>query len=76
MAEFNTHGNGNGLNDLYILPASLAEASTITLLLALQGRSFSWSYANVPGHAWYGKRFIEVPFGEALQSELSVALVG
>lgn len=71
MAQFDTHGNGNGLNDLYILPADELEATAIARFLTERGRSFTWSYANVRGHDWYGKRFIEVPFGESLAAEIA-----
>lgn len=69
-AQFSTHGNGKGLNDLYILPSSPEEADKIINFLKQSDRSFQWSVANVKGHDWYGKRFIEVPFGESLQSQI------
>ena len=69
-AEFGTHGNNVGLNDLYVLPSSPEEANKIEQYLKQNGRSYQWSNANVEGHAWYGKRFIEIPFGESLKEEI------
>lgn len=69
-AEFGSHGNGNGLNDLYILPSSPEEAAKIIEFLKIKNHMFQWSNANVKGHSWYGKRFIEIPFGESLKPEI------
>ena len=59
-----THGNGNELNDLYILPESNEEESKIIECLEKHGLGYQFSYGNVKGHEWYGKKFIEVPFCE------------
>lgn len=59
-----THGNGHGLDDLYILPDNDNEAKRITDYLAARGIGFDWSLSDVEGQDWFGKRFIEIPFGE------------
>lgn len=64
--QTNKHGNGNGLDDLYILPDSPQEGERIVSYLRKVGHSFSWSYSDVEGQSWHGKRFIEIPFGESL----------
>ena len=61
-----THGNGNGLNDLYILPETPEETGTITRYLRHRAISHHWSHSDVEGQEWYGKNFIEIPFGEGL----------
>lgn len=60
------HGNGNGLDDLYILPDDEAESKRITDYLAARNIGFGWSTSDVEGQEWYGKRFIDIPFGEGL----------
>lgn len=75
-AEFSSHGNGKGLNDLYILPSSPEEGQKIEQYLKSIDHMFEWSNANVKGHAWYGKRFIEIPFGESLQPEIEKTVGG
>lgn len=65
-----THGLNHGLNDLYILPESAAETATIWRFLKDKNVSYRTTYANVEGHDWYGKNFIDVPFGEYLWEEL------
>jgi hypothetical protein len=74
-AEFNSHGNNVGLNDLYVLPASPEEGQKIEEYLKQNGRSYEWSFSNVEGQPWHGKRFIEIPFGESLKGEIE-GLVG
>ncbi len=69
-----THGNGNGLNDLYILPDNQHESDRITRYLKERGQRFSWSYSDVEGQDWYGKAFIEIAFGESLLPEIELRL--
>lgn len=69
-----THGNGNGLDDLYILPDDQHEAERITRYLKERGQRFSWSASDVMGQDWYGKAFIEIAFGESLLPEIEAAL--
>lgn len=73
-AEFGSHGNGKGLNDLYVLPASQEEAAAIMSFLKEKDHSFHWVVANVQGHNWYGKSFLDIPFGESLQPEIEKLL--
>lgn len=68
--KFDQHGNGVGLDDLYVLPESADESAKIIKYLDKMGIGYHWSFANVKGHAWYGQRFIEVPFYEHLKDQL------
>lgn len=68
--KFNTHGNGNGLNDLYVLPESKDEEKAIINHLNKIGRGYRFSFSDVMGQSWYGQTFIEITFGESLQKEL------
>ena len=68
--KIDSHGNGNGLNDLYILPETEEETKKVMRYIEDNGLSYQWSRANVQGHEWYGKRFIEIPFGEAHKSKI------
>lgn len=69
-----THGNGNGLDDLYILPDDHAEAERITQYLFSRGMPHHWSASDVEGQDWYGRRFIEIPFGEGMESVIRAAV--
>lgn len=62
--KYDTHGNGNGLNDLYILPESSAERHNLQSLAKTNGWDYSWYFSDVEGHKWHGKQFMEIPFGE------------
>lgn len=72
----NTHGNGNGLNDLYILPDDDQERQRITDYLDSRGIHYQWSFSDVEGQDWFGKRFIELPFGEGLLGVIQQAVSG
>ena len=61
---------GHGMGDLYILPNSPEEAQKIIKFVQDCGRASTWSTANVEGHKWYGKRFIEVPFGMDIEKDM------
>lgn len=61
----NTHGNGMGLNDLYLLPESREENSKIMMYLRTNGINYRCQYSDVEGQEWYGNVFIELPFGES-----------
>lgn len=69
--KFDKHGNGNGMDDLYVLPESKAERDAIILFLHSIGRSFSMKHSTVDGQDWYGKTFIEIHFGEHLQTAIA-----
>jgi len=65
-----THGNGTGLNDLHILPETDEEARSIIEWLTREDLQYTWERANVKGHDWYGKHFIDVPFAEGLELKI------
>jgi len=65
--QTSNHGNGRGLNDLYVLPETTEERQVITNYLKSQDIGFSTSYSDVTGQDWYGKSFIEIPFGEGYE---------
>jgi len=68
--KFDKHGNGHGLDDLYCLPETEKEKNLLVSWLRAKERGFTISWANVEGHEWYGKSFIEIPFGENLRTEI------
>lgn len=68
--KFNSHGNGNGLNDLYILPESEEEKRKVIAYLKANCKGYQYSFSNIEGQDWYGKMFIEVPFGESLREAI------
>ena len=70
MFEFATHGNGNGLDDLYILPSSAGEALKITRFLRSIDRKHTWELSDVPGQNWYGAEFLAIPFGLGLLADI------
>ena len=69
-----THGNGNGLNDLYILPENDKERKHIPLIVKALGHECNLCYSDVKGQEWYHKWFIEVPFGECHLEDIKKAL--
>lgn len=62
MAQISTHAT-----DLYILPETQEERAEIIRQLTELRRSFTSELSNVEGQSWYGKLFIEVPFGSGLE---------
>lgn len=72
--KFDTHGNGNGLNDLYVLPESNDELRDIIKFLESIGQTFQMSYVNVKGHEWYGKSFLDIPFRQDLKTVIIESL--
>lgn len=68
--QFDTHGNGNGYNDLYILPETQEEKEKLNAFISMG----AWCYSNVEGQAWYGKTFLDIPFGEYLREEIERAI--
>lgn len=68
---FNSHGNGNGLNDLHVLPEDEDERKAIRDWLDLNEVYYTSSLANVEGHEWYGGIFIEIPFRSDLREALT-----
>ena len=71
----NTHGNGNGMDDLYILPDSHEESQRIVKYLRKTDRSFYWSRSDVEEHEWHGRSFIDIPFGGSLLNDIRAALL-
>ncbi len=69
--KFDKHGNGNGLDDLYVLPETDKERDKIIAYLKSINHSYEWSFSNVEGQDWYGKRFLDIPFGECLREEIA-----
>lgn len=69
-----THGNGNGLNDLHILPESADEWDKIADYLKSIGQRAELSKADVQGHEWFGRWFFDIPFGESLEPEIRAVL--
>lgn len=69
--KFDKHGNGNGFDDLYVLPENEKEKEAILSFLRERKFYFEWSFSNVEGQEWYGKSFIEIPFMEYLEKELA-----
>jgi hypothetical protein len=69
--RFDTHGNGNGLDDLYILPENEDEKVKVVFFLMENHRGFQYSRSNVKGQDWYGKTFIDIPFGESLREAIA-----
>jgi hypothetical protein len=67
--KFDKHGNGHGLDDLYVLPETQEELEKVVAFLKGKGRSFSFFRSTVSG-AWEGKMAIDVPFGESLKPEI------
>jgi hypothetical protein len=66
-----SHGNGNGLNDLYVLPESNDEKRSIELFLNNNKIDYINTYSDVEGQEWHGKAFIEIPFGETYKRRIS-----
>ena len=68
--KFDQHGNGCGLDDLYVLPEDKKERLRIAEYLKGKGVHFEYNYSNIKGQDWYGKIFIIIPFGENMRSEM------
>lgn len=72
--QFDNHGNGNGLNDLYVLPESKFEREVVIGFLRRKQVYFQLSFGDVEGSDWYGKSFLEIPFMSSMQPELEDAV--
>ena len=68
--KFDAHGNGKGLNDLYILPDNPDESKKILDYLKSINQKYYFFVSDVKGNDWYRKAFISIPFGEALRLEI------
>lgn len=62
---FSTHGNGHGLDDLYIMPDSEQEANLVLDYLTGLRKS-----GRLSSYIVCSKKFIEIPFGESFKSEI------
>lgn len=65
--KFDKHGNGNGLDDLYVLPESPTERQYLQSYVNETKRSYEWTRGDVKGSEWYGKDFMILPFGQCLK---------
>jgi hypothetical protein len=63
--KYDKHGNGNGYDDLYILPETNEEMSRLLAFLKSNSLNYYGCVSNVEGSDWHGKNFIEVPFCES-----------
>jgi hypothetical protein len=68
--KFDKRGNGNGFDDLYILPESDEEREAVLSFLKERKMYYEILLSNVPCQEWSGKRFIEVPFCECMKGEI------
>jgi len=70
-----THRNSRGLDDLYILPDNDQERQRITDYLDWRQIDYHWSTSDVEGQDWFGKRFVEIPFGEGYLGVIQQAVI-
>jgi hypothetical protein len=62
--QTSTHGNGNGLDNLYILPDTNEEQQVIENWLRARSVGFRKVWSTVPADIWTRKEFLDVPFRE------------
>lgn len=64
--------------DLYILPETIEERKKIKDILETKFSNWFWmgQFSNVEGQAWYGKQFIEIPFGIDLKEGIQSLMKG
>jgi hypothetical protein len=65
--KFTTHES-----DLYCLPEDDTEKKLLQKYV--KERCAVWSFSNVEGQDWYGKTFLDIPFGSFLKAEIEAAL--
>ena len=67
--EYSTHGNGNGLNDLYLAfePTEWNEIAAVKHFLKSKGYRFGYFVGDGD---FKGKICIKISFGECLKSEI------
>jgi len=61
--------------DLYILPESEQERAAICSFLVKQKWNYTLERSDVKGQEWYGKTYIEVPFGDVLRTNVEALQV-
>jgi len=68
----------NHETDLYILPESEEERQKIIFILEnyFVMWDWNWQYSNVKGNSWYGKHFIDMPFGIDLKDQIISLMKG
>jgi hypothetical protein len=49
--------------DLYVLPETQKERHQLQVWKESSKYGSVWSYSDVRGQEWYGKQFLEIPFG-------------
>ena len=64
--QFSTHET-----DLYILPETQKERHNLQSLCKTKKWSYCWQYSDVQEQNWYGKQFLEIPFGIDLKEEIT-----
>lgn len=65
--KFTTHES-----DLYCLPENDQEKAILQKYV--KERCAVWLYSNVKGQDWYGKVFLDIPFGSFLKEEIEAQL--
>jgi hypothetical protein len=70
--QYDKHGNGNGLDDLYLLPESEEEKEMVVDYLKKNGLYYSIEFADGADKdsTWHRKFFILVPFAEGERKEI------
>ncbi len=68
--KFDTYGNGNGLDDLYVLPENEAEREAITKFLKANWLPYSTTVADKESD-WGNQMFFEIPFAECIKDKIS-----
>lgn len=61
--------------DLCILPESIFERTKITNYLDKYNYTFNYIYSSDYNHDWYGKTFINIPFGNTFDLKLELDLL-
>lgn len=56
--------------DLYILPETTKERHNIQSFIQTKNWGYEWSFSDVIGQDWYGKQFMDIPFGIDLAKEI------
>jgi hypothetical protein len=55
--------------DLYVLPETTKERHDLQMWKDSAKYGSHWSYSDVKGQDWYGKQFLEIPFGFDLKKD-------
>lgn len=73
--QFENHGNGHGMNDLYVLPECTREFDALVQVIReLRDKVgfflAAWERSDIAGQDWYGKTFLEIPFGQGFKDAI------